>query len=196
MAKQNKRHGSRYLWGRTQKLQPFGLNKAKREEEYNLSLPIIICERKQQETESGSGGKRFIARIYRIGEVETKAQIPIWICRRQHLMEGGLPRLDWRENREREGDTARENGRRYKEETEEGWGLGASFLRVCVCSREGEKTRPARRTVDAAAPCRYCTACGISFFLSCPCCPFFFVSTEIRKRIHEPIVMTGTNVKW
>jgi len=154
MAKQNKRHGSRYLWGRTQKLQPFGIRKAKGEEEYNLSLPIIICERKQQETASGSGGKRFIARIYRIGEVETKAQIPIWICRRQHLMEGGLPRLDWRENRERERATLQgrmaAGTRRLKKAGD--WELASS---VCACVLEKEKKRGPRGALwMQLPPCR------------------------------------------
>ena len=105
MAKPNKRHGSRYLWGRTQKLQPFGLSKAKGEEEYNLSLPIIICERKQQETASGSGGEAVYCPYlpdWWCGDEGPNSNLDLQEATPEYLMEGGTaPAGLERESRER-----------------------------------------------------------------------------------------------
>ena len=59
-----------------------------------------------------------------------------------------------RESREREGDTARENGRRYKEETEEGWDWELASS-VCACVLEKEKKRGPRGALwMQLPPCR------------------------------------------
>jgi hypothetical protein len=99
-------------------------------------------------------------------------------------MEGGLPRLDWRENREREGDTAR--GLKKAGD----WELASS---VCACVLEKEKKRGPRGALWMQLP--PADIAQHVEFLYLARVVLFFVSTEIRKRIHEPIVMTVTNVK-
>jgi hypothetical protein len=150
----------------------------------------------------GSGGREgFLlpAYIYRIGGAETKAQIPIRICGRRHLVEEGKGTdpagLDLRENRE--GDPENEDvlGTRRRRETEEGCGLVASVPYVRVCSRllvvEEERKKNARRAVDAAAIRRYCTARWELFF-------FLGLSSRINSNknlLYLPANEDGKNVK-
>uniref|UniRef100_K3Z258 Uncharacterized protein n=1 Tax=Setaria italica TaxID=4555 RepID=K3Z258_SETIT len=58
MAKRNKRYGLLQIFvGKNAKASAFWAQQSKKGKNINISLSIIICKRKPQEAELGSGGK-------------------------------------------------------------------------------------------------------------------------------------------
>lgn len=156
----NRSYGSRYLWGRTRKLRPFGL-KAKGEE-YNLSRHNNLRERERRKKLWREGVRERVY-IYRIGGLGTKDRIPTWICGRQHLMEEGGKGAAAAGLRNREADSC-EGVRRHKEKAERRERRASGFFRVCVCPRPREGKKNEGRAVDAAAPADIARQVGISLF--------------------------------